>query len=153
MTALQLDDALHARIVAHTDAGNLRCDREDYRGAIDDYAKALALLPAPVEEWEAATWILTALGDCRFLLGEFDAARTDLRRALQAPGGDEIGFVYLRLGQCEFECNDLAAAGDALARAYMSDGAEGFEDEDPKYYDWLRTKMRGLPPLARPATH
>lgn len=146
MTALELDDALHARIVQHTDAGNMLCDDEDFRAAIDEFSRALALLPAPVEEWEAATWILTALGDCRFLLGEFDAARADLRRAVRAPGGDENGFVLLRLGQCEFECDNLAAAGEALARAYMTDGKDVFAGEDPKYYDWLRTKMRDLPP-------
>ncbi len=143
--SLELDDDLHERIVRHTDAGNRLCEEEgDLAAALVEYEKAMALLPAPIERWEAATWILTAIGDCQFLLGRHERARDTLSRAMHAPGALGNGFIHLRLGQAQFELGRLDRAADELARAYMADGKEIFESEDPRYYAFLRTRMRGL---------
>ncbi len=140
-----MDDALHARIVALTDQGNDLCEEhEDYRAAIKVYQQALALIPEPIEDWEAATWVLVALGDCYFLLDEFSEARIYLSRAMYCPGAIGTGFVHLRLGQVQYELNNEARAKDELARAYMLDGEEAFEYEDPKYLIFLRQFMRGI---------
>ena len=140
-----LDDALHARIVQLTDAGNRLCEEDgDLRAALVPYREALALLPPPAERWEAASWILAALGDCHFLLGEYERAHEMLTRALRVPGALGTGFIHLRLGQVQLELGNAARAADELARAYMAEGRELFEDEDPKYYAFLRTRLRGL---------
>lgn len=141
----ELDDALHARIVQLTDTGNRICEEGgDLRAAIAAYQDALDLLPPPVERWEAASWILTALGDCHFLLGEHVRAHELLTRAMRVPGALGTGFIHLRLGQVQLELGNTARAADELARAYMAEGRELFADEDPKYYAFLRTRMRGL---------
>lgn len=144
--AMQLDDDLHARIVQHTDEGNRRGDRGDLRGAIAEFERALALVPAPLENWEASTWILTALGDTWFQLRDYEKAREFLARAMHCPGALGNGFIHLRLGQAQLELGNTTRAADELARAYMAEGREIFDDEDPRYYAFLRERMRGLPP-------
>jgi hypothetical protein len=51
-------------------------------------------------------------------------------------------FLHLRLGQCRFELGDLDRAADELARAYMGDGEDVFEDEAPKYLAFLKTRLQ-----------
>ncbi len=142
--AIDLEPALHERISSICERGNQLCEAERYREALPDYYQALTLLPEPLEQWEAATWILTALGDCHFLLGEYEAGHGHLSRAMACP--DAIGnpFIHLRLGQTQLELGNESRARDELARAYMGGGREIFETEDPKYYAYIRRFMRGL---------
>jgi hypothetical protein len=73
------------------------------------------------------------VGDAQFLLNDFRGAHDYFRYALQAPDGTGNGFVWLRLGQCLALLGDKEAAVDPLARAYMLEGAEIFEDADPEF--------------------
>ncbi len=137
----QLDDTTYRQITAHCGAGDGLLDDDDLEGAIACYEEALALVPEPKTDWEAATWIFTAIGDCRFHLGAFDTAREALLQAVAAPDGLGNPFVHLRLGQAQFELGQLDRSADELARAYMGGGPEIFDDEDPKYWDFIRTKL------------
>ena len=47
-------------------------------------------------------------------------------------GGTGNPFVWLRLGQAAFELGMDKQATDALLSAYMLEGDEIFEDEEPK---------------------
>ncbi len=49
--------------------------------------------------------------------------------------------VHLRLGEVYFELENFEKAADELARAYMAEGKDVFEDEDPKYFAFLATKI------------
>jgi hypothetical protein len=62
-------------------------------------------------------------------------------------GPDALGnpFLHLRLGQCRFELGDLDRAADELARAYMADGEDVFDGEDPKYLAFLKTRLQPPP--------
>lgn len=141
----ELDDDLYARIVAHTDRGNAYCEADDdLRAAIREYEQALELIPEPIERWEASTWVLTALGDCHYLLDEFEPAHHYLTSAMYCPGAVGTGFIHMRLGQVQYELNNEARAKDELARAYMLEGKELFEQEDPKYLQFLRRFMRDI---------
>jgi tetratricopeptide (TPR) repeat protein len=141
----ELDDAVYEKIVRHTDAGNRILDENgSYASAMSEYEKALALLPKPVSQWEAALWIYTALGDCCFLTQQIEAALAHMRSAVLCPGGLGNAFVHLRMGQCLFEQGQLPKAADELARAYMGAGIDIFSEEDEKYLTFLRTKMRGI---------
>ncbi|MFB3892000.1 MAG: hypothetical protein ACE15C_08250, partial [Phycisphaerae bacterium] len=53
--------------------------------------------------------------------------------------------LVLGLGECSYELGDLDAAGDELARAYLGGGAELFDKQDPKYFEYLRTRLRPPP--------
>lgn len=86
--------------------------------------------------------VSAAIGDANFLAGDFEAGRDNLSSAMHYP--DAIGnpFLHLRLGQCQFELGALERAADELSRAYMGAGAEIFSKDDPKYFDFLKTRLQ-----------
>jgi len=141
----QLDDDLHARIVALFQEGEAYADEENYNAALERYQAAMLLLPLPFEDWEASTLILTAIADAHFFMGDFERARTALQDAMHCPGAIGNPYLHLRLGETQFELGNTDRAKDELARAYMGGGPEVFEDDDPKY---LRFIMEILRPAA-----
>jgi tetratricopeptide (TPR) repeat protein len=141
---MELDDALYARLTAATDRGNALAEAGRLEEAVAAFASALTMLPEPVEDWEAATFILASAGDCLFMLGRFTEARQSLTRAMGCPGALGNPFIHLRLGQAQFELGNLDRAKDELARAYMGAGSEIFAKENPKYLAFLRQHMQGI---------
>jgi tetratricopeptide (TPR) repeat protein len=141
---MELDDGVHEEIQRLCAQGDALAGTGEYSGALKQYWAAWDLLPEPKTQWEAATWVLAAVGDSNFLSGDFVAGRDNLANAMHCP--DAIGnpFLHLRLGQCQFELGDLDRAADELMRAYMGAGAEVFDDADPKYLEFLRTRVKGL---------
>ncbi|HET7434617.1 MAG TPA: tetratricopeptide repeat protein [Thermoanaerobaculia bacterium] len=144
MTPHEMDDALYERLVACTNRGNERFDEDDYEGALAEFRAALELIPKPVEDWEAATWVLASIGDALFYLDRYPEAHEALAHAVACPGGLGTAFIHLRLGQVQFELGNTDRAKDELARAYMAGGPEIFAQEDPKYITFLRRFMRGI---------
>lgn len=138
----EMDDALHARITAHTDLGNRLFEGESYSEALDEYWKALALIPEPVTDWEAGMWVYAAIGDCHFYMDDYENAHQAFARAVACPGGLGNWFIHLRLGEAQFELGNMDRAADELARAFMGEGEQAFAAEDPKYLAFLRTKLR-----------
>lgn len=134
----QLNDALHARIVALSELGDSLVNSGSPEEALSRYREALALLPKPIEQWEAAMWLLAAIGDTLVLARRYEEAAEALRQAMRCP--DAIGnpFLHLRLGEAEYEIGDRTRALDDLARAYIGAGEEIFAQEDPKYLAALR---------------
>ncbi|MGY3265521.1 tetratricopeptide repeat protein [Lysobacter sp. HA35] len=124
--------------------GDKRAEAGDYSGALAAYWSAWDLLPDPKEEWEAATWILAAVGDANFLSGDFVAGRDNLAHAMHCPDALGNPFLHLRLGQCQYELQNLDRAADELMRAYMGAGHEAFQNDDPKYLAFLATRAKGI---------
>lgn len=141
---LELPDEVYERLVQVSESGNILYDRADFEGALAKFRSALALLPEPMGEWEAATWCLTSIGDCLFRLGQYEEARDALSRAVAAPGGLGNPFIHLRLGQAQLELGAEERARDELARAYMGGGPEIFSGEHSKYLAYLRRFMKGI---------
>src|SRR5262245_65567329 len=67
----QLPQKVHDRIEALCKKGDALAEREKYPAALEQYWAAWDLLPEPKTDWEAATWILGAIGDANFLGGDF----------------------------------------------------------------------------------
>jgi hypothetical protein len=141
----ELDEDTADRIQTLCDEGDALAEKEKYPAALKRYWAAWDLLPEPKINWEAATWILGAIGDANFLAGDFVAGRDNLSMAMQCP--DAIGnpFLHLRLGQCQFELGSLERAADELARAYMGEDGAIVADEDPKYLAFLKTRLKPPP--------
>lgn len=137
----KLSACIHEQIQALSAKGDAFAEEGRYGDAIEAYWTAWDLLPEPQTEWEAATWLLAAIGDTNFLGGDFTAGRDNLSTAMHCPGAIGNPFLHLRLGQCQFELGNEDRAADELARAYMSEGHEIFEDQDPKYFAFLKTKL------------
>ena len=53
----ELPDAIYESVTQDSEAGNLYADNERYAEAASEWEKALALLPVPKKQWEAATWL------------------------------------------------------------------------------------------------
>lgn len=141
----ELDDRTHEEIKDLCAQGDQQAQSGEYPAALRLYWKAWDLLPEPKAHWDAATWILAAIGDANFLGGDFQAGRDNLSNAMHCPNAIGNPFLHLRLGQCQFELGDDNRAADELTRALMGGGEEVFEREDPKYFAFLKTKLKPPP--------
>jgi tetratricopeptide (TPR) repeat protein len=142
---MTLPEDLDQQVTVLSEAGNALAESGEFTQAIGKYVAALELLPEPVNDWEAATWLLAAIGDAHFLSGNHEHARRALSDAMHCPGAIGNPFLHLRLGQAQMELGNTDRAADELARAYMGAGAEIFGDEDPKYFAFLKTVLQPPP--------
>ena len=117
---------------------------EQFAPALEQYWQAWDLLPEPQTDWDAATWILAAIGDANYLNADFVAGRDNLSMAMHCPGAIGNPFLHLRLGQCQFELGELDRAADELTRAYGVAGDNIFEGEE-KYFDFLKSRLEPPP--------
>ena len=114
----------------------------DFTAALAAFFKAADLIPDPKDNWEAATWIYSAIGDVYFCQADYTRSLEAFQVAVASPDGLGNPFIHLRLGECQFELGRLDKAADELTRAYMGAGAEIFDGEDAKYFDFLSTRIR-----------
>ena len=138
---MELDDFTHERIEALSELGNASVNAGDYAEAISRFEEALSLLPEPIAEWEAATWLLTAIGEAHFFSKQYLVAYQALARAMHCAGAIGNPFIHLRLGQVQFELENEGLAADELTRAYMGGGKEIFAREGSKYFEFLKTRV------------
>ena len=88
-----LSDDVHERIKGLCQAGDAAVDAKDYKGAVVKYRDAWNLIPEPQLDWEAATWVLTAIADAYLLNGDHAYARDALQYAMHCPNG--LGNPYI----------------------------------------------------------
>jgi tetratricopeptide (TPR) repeat protein len=136
----ELAPDLYEAVKRHCARGDELAGGQKFRDAIVEYNKAWALLPDPKDHWNAATWILAAIGDAAFSGGYIDLAKQAFDDVILCPGALGNAFLHLRRGQLLFDAGDLDAAADELVRAYMGGGREIFEVEAPKYFEFLSTR-------------
>ncbi len=138
-----------AQVRALGEEGERLMTAGDFRGAFDKFVAAFGLLPDPKEQWNAAGWLLLALGENSIRAGNFEAAETPLADAFWCPGLIGNPWAHLRRGQVAFERRDLHRAADELARAYMGGGRSVFEDQDPKYFALVEDVLQPPPGMDR----
>jgi tetratricopeptide (TPR) repeat protein len=137
----ELEDSVHEEIVRLSQEGDQLVEAGAYDEAIKLYGDAWRLLPEPQQEWDAALWLLAAIGDASFLSGKLEDAKNALQFSLSnCPGALGNPFLHFRLGQTHFELSELDRAADELMRAYMGAGEEIFQQHDPKYRNFLATR-------------
>lgn len=142
---MDLADSVHVMITNLCEEGDALAKADDSKGALRKYHQAWHVLPEPREEWDAATWILSAIGDAHFSLRDFKNCSAAFASALQCPGGLGNPFVHLRLGESLLELGNIERAKDELTRAYMGAGADIFAAEDQKYFAFLKTVLLPMP--------
>lgn len=138
----ELPAPLHEQISLLCQEGDALTEQEDYENALSKYRQAWDLVPAEKINWEASTWILASAGEVYFLQHNHEKALNSFLRAVQGPGGLGSPYIHLRLGQLHYERDDMDVAADELTRAYMAAGEEIFSQEDPKYFAFIRSKLR-----------
>ncbi|MNJ91806.1 hypothetical protein D3C87_94610 [compost metagenome] len=137
----ELDDKTYAEIQDLCAKGDELAEQSDFGAALDHYWNAFDLVPEPKTHWDTTTWILTAIGDTNFLANDFQAGVDNLTSVMHCPGAIGNPFIHLRLGQCQFETGNLNRAADELTRAYAIEGEGLFSEEDPKYLEFLKTRI------------
>ena len=137
-----LDEDTHSRIKELCAKGDVLVERRQFEAAFSCYRDALNLVPKPVEDWEATTWVLAAIGDLYFIAGNIEKAIPAFEDAVRCVGGLGNPFVHLRLGECYLELGQSDRAADELTRAYMGAGREIFQKENPKYLAFLKTRIK-----------
>jgi tetratricopeptide (TPR) repeat protein len=140
--ASKLSEEVSDKVEALIEKGDELLETEKFTEAYDCYVEALEMLPEPVHENEEATWLFVSLGDSYFYPGDFGKARDAFREAARCPEGLGNPYIHLRLGQCAFELKHLDRAADEFIRAYEEEGEQIFEDEDPKYLEFLQTRIK-----------
>jgi tetratricopeptide (TPR) repeat protein len=137
----QLDENIYNAIASLVSKGNSLTAESRYDDARQAFLEALGLLPAPHTKWPTATWLYMAIGDIYFRQANFEKMRDSFENAIQCPGGETNPFVFLRLGQAYLETGDQGKAGEYLRSAYMGGALAVMQEENPKYLEFLKTKM------------
>ena len=137
-----LPKKVHAAITRLCEEGDELAKEGNDAAAYTKYSEAWELLPADKEKWEASTWVLGAVGELQFRNRKFDKALNSYLRAVQCPNGLGNPYIHLRIGQAQYELGNLEGAADNLARAYLGGGPEMFQGGDPKYFAFLKTRLK-----------
>ena len=138
--AHELEDAVREDVAAHCATGDAFAQAGRLEEALSAYNTAWKRLPEPQYRWEAATAILTTIGELALAAGRPLAARKAFEYAMSCPGGSGDPHLHLRFGQVLFDAGELDRAGDELMRAYRGGGEEVFGRDDPKYREFLRAR-------------
>lgn len=138
----ELDEKTAQFVETLAEKANQLIDADKLEDAWEVLIDALDAIPEPKFDYSESMWLFATLADVYFLCENWDQAAETFQEALQCPEGLGNAFIHLRLGQCFFEMNQLDKAADELARAYMAQGHEIFDDEDEKYLDFLSTRMK-----------
>jgi len=141
MSSENLSEELNKKIEQLVAEGNVLVDEDDYVSALDKFEDALDLIPNPKNSWEEALWIYASIGDMQVFTEDYESAAENFFNALNCPDAQENSFLHLRLGQALFELDDKEKALDHLLKAYDIDGEEIFDDEDHKYFEYLKANM------------
>lgn len=141
MSTENLSEELNNKIEQLVAEGNVLVDEDDYVSALDKFEDALDLIPEPKNSWEEALWIYASIGDMQVFTEDYESAAENFFNALNCPDAQQNSFLHLRLGQALFELDDKEKALDHLLKAYEIDGEEIFDDEDHKYYEYLKANL------------
>lgn len=137
----ELPRRVHDEIARLSERGDLLAEAGNYNAAVGRYREALALLPTPNNEHDAALWLYAAIGDAYFAKGDFEACRQNMLLAAADVGGSENPFVQLRLGQASLELGRRDDAYRHLMLAFRIGGERLFAAQDAKYLAWLRERV------------
>jgi tetratricopeptide (TPR) repeat protein len=116
-------------------------DAGAFNDALRLFYQAWLLLPKPQIDYEAAGWVLTAIGDTYFRLAQYDQGREALTSALHCPNTGKSSFVHLRLGQCLWELGQADKAQQSLLQAYQVGEVKLFDAEDEKYFQAIASLL------------
>ncbi|MBS9775038.1 MAG: hypothetical protein KGV59_07795 [Tenacibaculum sp.] len=142
MAEKELTDEQYDAIIECIEKGDAEDLNDNFKTAITFYEKGLSLVPNPKYDWEISTHLYVALGDAYLNLREFEMANNFYNQALKCPDALSNAYIYLGLGQSYYELENMEQAKNTLISAYMLAGKEIFEDEDDKYFSFLKQNVK-----------
>jgi tetratricopeptide (TPR) repeat protein len=139
---IELPDELTNAISSWCAKGDALAEARRLKEALIAFNEAWKLIPDPKNDWDAATWVLAAIGDTAYLSGDYANARKALEYGMSCPGAVGNPFMHLRFGQVLYESNEFDRSADELMRSYMGAGLDVFASEDPKYLSFLKSRAQ-----------
>ena len=152
-TTKRLAKPFFDRINKLLDEGNAWLDKDRNDKALASFQGALAIIPAPHDDYEIASLAYASIGDAQWFDAEYDAAFESFEEAQRIFGGFHghyEPFLLLRMGQwlfCLSEVVDEDAgalrvqAHEHLSKAFTAMGDELFEDEDPIFLEFAKSTL------------
>ena len=143
MKNIKVSEQLQSESDELAEEGNKYFDNNEYDKALEIWKRALDLIPEPKKRISETVWFLTSIGDIYFLQGKYEEAFDNFEDARNNLSGEGINnpFILLRLGQSAFELEKKELATENLLRAYMLEGKEIFEEDDKKYFEFLKSNV------------
>ncbi|WP_443944868.1 tetratricopeptide repeat protein [Pedobacter sp. AW1-32] len=138
---MELSDDIYDKITSLSEQGDEYASREQFTSALKLYEEALALVPEPKTDWEAATWLYVAIGDAWYNKQHFESAMNAYQKALMSPDGTTNPYIWFCIGQVYFEEQNLEKAKTHFMSAYLLDGDEIFQDENPQYFALIKDEV------------
>lgn len=137
-----ISEQLEAELDKLAEEGNSYYDN-DKQKALEIWNNALELIPEPKNRFSQTVWFLAQIGDIYFSKKNYEESFKYFEDAKNNLSGEGYSnpFVMLRLGQCAYEIGNNDTAIEYLLRAYMLEGKDIFEEDDDKYFEFLRTNV------------
>jgi len=139
----RMDPELQKQIIALCQHAAQLAEMREYAFALSKYYDALAMVPDPKQEYKAATWIYSSIGQVQWKKRDYNEAGRAFLQAYRCVGGEQSADINYRLGQCLVECGAPDIASQYLCQAYMLDGESIFADDDPKYFEVIKHEVEG----------
>jgi tetratricopeptide (TPR) repeat protein len=108
-----------------------------YDAATLRFTTAFRMLPRPQERWRITPRLFASMVDSCFEKGDLESARQAVLAALECPDALDNPALRMKLGVIYFEAGEFEAAREEFASALAKGGKGVFEDEDPKYWDFV----------------
>lgn len=142
---LELPADLKAQVDQQIDQAIALEEQQQFAEATRIYEETLALIPEPQHAYWETMRIYVGFGEIHFAQQQFEQAMSFYQECFKMPEGSLNSFVLLRVGETAFELEDPITAAEHLTRAMMLEGTAIFEEEDPRYFDFLKTVLKAPP--------
>lgn len=136
----ELADDIFDQIIDLSEDGEDLFENGDFQEAIDKWSTALQLLPEPKDNWQAALWLYTSLGDGYRYLGDLDQALKAFKKAYEGVEGASNPYVLYSLGATLYDLNRKDEAVSFLLKAYEIEGKDIFAEDGVTYLAFLDEK-------------
>lgn len=135
---MKLDKDLYKEILDLCSEGKFYVKIGKNTKAVENYKKALELIPEPKSDWRASFWIYASIGDAYFFDCMYKESLEAMLKAFEFPEGPENPLVLLRIGECFYEMREFDKAENYLLKTYKIRNKKIFEDEDSKYFNLIQ---------------
>lgn len=139
-----ISEQLQAELDELAEQGNQYYDNENNKEkALEVWKKALELIPEPKNIYSQTVWFLSSIGDIYFSDKNYEQAFKCFEDAKNNISGEGTNnpFILLRVGESAYELDKKELAVEALLSAYVLEGKEIFNEDDKKYFEFLKANV------------
>lgn len=139
-----ISEQLQSELDKLAQQGNQYYDNENNKEkALEVWKKALELIPEPKNVYSQTVWFLSSIGDIYFSDKNYEQAFKCFEDAKNNISGEGTNnpFILLRVGESAYELDKKELAVETLLSAYMLEGKEIFNEDDKKYFEFLKENV------------